>query len=74
MNKMNGEDKSETVTIGGKKIPLIQATSITTIKHKETGVIYKDDEEWKSLGIDPSLIKRDVLVEMPRLDLYGKTK
>ena len=39
MNKMNGEDKSETVTIGGKKIPLIQATSITTIKHRETGVM-----------------------------------
>ncbi len=46
----------------------------TTIKHKETGVVYKDDEEWKTLGIDPSFIKRDVLVEMPRLDLYGKTK
>ena len=45
-----------------------------TIKHKETGVIYKDDEEWKGLGIDPTNIQRDVLVKMPRLDLYGKTK
>lgn len=64
----------ETIKHNGKDIPVLNAKVTTTIKHKETGVIYKDDEEWKGLGIDPSLIKRDVLVEMPRLDLYGKTK
>ena len=64
----------DTVKHNGKDIPVLNAKVTTTIKHKETGVIYKDDEEWKTLGIDPSLIKRDVLVEMPRLDLYGKTK
>ena len=64
----------DTIKHNGKDIPLLNAKVTTTIKHKETGVIYKDDEEWKGLGIDPSLIKRDVLVEMPRLDLYGKTK
>ncbi len=64
----------ETIKHNGKDIPVLNARVTTTIKHKETGVIYKDDEEWKRLGIDPSLIKRDVLVEMPRLDLYGKTK
>jgi len=64
----------ETIKHNGKDIPVLNAKVTTTIKHKETGVIYKDDEEWKRLGIDPSLIKRDVLVEMPRLDLYGKTK
>ena len=64
----------DTIKHNGKDIPVLNARVTTTIKHKESGVIYKDDEEWKKLGIDPSLIKRDVLVEMPRLDLYGKTK
>jgi len=64
----------DTIKHNGKDIPVLNAKVTTTIKHKETGVIYKDEEEWKTLGIDPSLIKRDVLVEMPRLDLYGKTK
>jgi len=64
----------DTIKHNGKDIPVLNAKVTTTIKHKETGIIYKDDEEWKALGIDPSLIKRDVVVEMPRLDLYGKTK
>ena len=64
----------DTIKHNGKDIPVLNAKVTTTIKHKETGVLYKDDEEWKALGVEPSLIKRDVLVEMPRLDLYGKTK
>ena len=64
----------DTIKHNGKDIPVLNTKVTTTIKHKETGIIYKDDEEWKTLGIDPVLIKRDVLVEMPRLDLYGKTK
>ena len=64
----------DTIKHNGKDIPVLNAKVTTTIKHKETGVVYKDDEEWKNLGIDPSLIKRDVVVQMPRLDLYGKTK
>ena len=63
-----------TIKHNGKDIPVVEAKTKTIIKNKETGVIYKDDEEWKTLGIDPSLIKRDVLVEMPRLDLLAKTK
>ena len=64
----------ETIKHNGKDIPVKHADVKVTIKHKETGVIYKDDEEWKGLGIDPTKIQRDVLVEMPRLDLFGKTK
>ena len=64
----------DTIKHNGKDIPVLKAKVTTMIKHKETGVVYKDDEEWKALGIEPSLIKRDVVVEMPRLDLYGKTK
>ena len=64
----------DTIKHNGKDIPVLNTKVTTTIKHKETGVIYKDDEEWKGLGIDPTNIQRDVLVKMPRLDLYGKTK
>ena len=64
----------DTIKHNGKDIPVLNAKVTTTIKHKKTGVIYKDDEEWKTLGIDPTNIQRDVLVKMPRLDLYGKTK
>ncbi len=64
----------DTIKHNGKDIPVKYADVKVTIKHKETGVIYKDDEEWKGLGIDPSKIKRDVLVKMPRLDLFGETK
>ena len=74
MNKMNGHDKSETVTIGGKTVPVIRAVSITTIKHKKTGVIYKDETEWKNLGIDPKDIKIDTKITVPSLDLLAKTK
>ena len=72
--KINGEAKSETVTVGGKKIPIIQATSITTIKHKTTGVVYKDETEWKNLGIDPKDIQVDTKITIPSLDLLAKTK
>ena len=64
----------DTIKHNGKDIPIKYADVKVTIKHKETGVIYKDDEEWKGHGIDPSKIKRDVLVKMPRLDLFGETK
>tara|TARA_R110000824_G_scaffold126813_3_gene286460 strand:+ start:311 stop:508 length:198 start_codon:yes stop_codon:yes gene_type:complete len=62
------------IKVDGKDVPLINAKVTTTIKHKETGVVYKNDEEWKGLGIDPASIQRDVLVKLPRLDLFAKTK
>ena len=62
------------VKVNGKDVPLIKAKVTTTIKHKETGVVYKDEEEWKGLKVDPANIQRDVLVKLPRLDLFAKTK
>ena len=50
------------------------AETKTTIKNKKTGVIYKDHQEWKDQGIDIDDIQTDIVVKMPRLDLYGKTK
>jgi hypothetical protein len=53
----------------------IKPTKVTTtIKHKQTGEIYKTEEEWKAKGILGRGIRRDVHVLMPRLDLFGKTK
>ena len=46
----------------------------TTIKHKETGEIYKAEEDWKAKGIEEKDIRRDVHVLMPKLDLFSKTK
>ena len=62
------------IKVDGKDVPLIKAKVTTTIKHKETGATYKDEEEWKGLKIDPANIQRDVLVKLPRLDLFAKTK
>ena len=63
-----------TIKHNGKDIPVIDAKVITTIKNKKTGVIYKTDEEWKTLKIPVEDIQRDVLVKIPKLDLFAKTK
>jgi len=53
----------------------IKAAKVTTtIKHKQTGEIYKTEKEWKAKGIPEKDIRRDVHVLMPALDLFGKTK
>ena len=63
-----------TVKVNGKDIPVLQAEVKTIIKHKKTGKIYKDEEEWKTLKIPVEDIQRDVLVKIPKLDLFAKTK
>ena len=63
-----------TVKLNGKDIPVITAKAITTIKNKKTGAIYKTDDEWKTLQIPVEDIQRDVLVKIPKLDLFAKTK
>ena len=62
------------VKINGKDRPVVQAEVITTIKNKQTGAVYKTDEEWKALAIPAEDIQRDVLVKIPTLDLFAKTK
>ena len=65
----------KTTRINGEDVPVIDAIkTVTTISNKITGMKYATEEEWKGLGIDPSKIRRDVLVKMPRLDLFGETK
>ena len=62
------------VKVNGKDVPVITAKAITTIKNKKTGAIYKDEDEWKTLKIPVEDIQRDVLVKIPKLDLFAKTK
>jgi len=62
------------MTVNGKGVPVVTAKAITTIKNKKTGAVYKDEEEWKTLKIPVEDIQRDVLVKIPKLDLFAKTK
>ena len=62
------------VKVNGKDVPVVTAKAITTIKNKKTGAVYKDEEEWKTLKIPVEDIRRDVLVKIPKLDLFAKTK
>ena len=62
------------VKVNGKDIPVVNAKVITTIKNKKTGAVYKDEEEWKTLQIPVEDIQRDVLVKIPKLALFAKTK
>jgi hypothetical protein len=65
----------KTVNLDGKEIPLIEpAEVITTIKNKKTGEIYKNEEELKAANVASEDVQRDVLVKMPKLDLFSKTK
>ena len=62
------------VKVNGKDIPVVTAKAITTIKNKKTGAIYKTEDEWKTLKIPVEDIQRDVLVKIPKLALFAKTK
>ena len=62
------------VKINGKDVPVVQAKVTTTIKNKKTGVVYSTEEEWKALNIPAEDIQRDVMVKIPKLDLFAKTK
>ena len=62
------------VKINGKEVPLIYAKTKTIIKHKKTGEEYSSEEEWKAKGINVEDIQRNVIVEVPKLDLFAKTK
>jgi hypothetical protein len=65
----------KTINVDGKEVPLVEpAEVITTIKNKKTGEIYKDEEALKAANIPQEDVQRDVLIKMPKLDLFSKTK
>ena len=68
-------DNIKYLKINGQDVPLVEpAKVITTIKNKKTGEVYKDEEALKAANIPEEDVQRDVLVKMPSLDLFGKTK
>ena len=65
----------KTINVDGKEIPLVEPTEvIVTIKNKKTGEIYQNEEALKAANIPAEDVQKDVLVKMPSLDLFGKTK
>ena len=63
------------VKINGKDVPIIKATKVETIlKNKKTGETYTNEQEWKAKNIPENDIQRDVVVHVPGLDLFPKTK
>ena len=62
------------IKVNGKDVPVVKAKAVTTLSNLKTGVKYKDEEEWKALGIDPKQIRRNVKITVPSLDLFAKTK
>ena len=57
-----------------KKEYHIETETVTILKNKKTGYIYKDEEELKAANIDPNDISRDVVVKVTNkgLELFKK--
>jgi len=52
----------------------IETETVTIIKNKKTGYIYKDEEELKAANVDPNDISRDVVVRVTNkgLEMFQK--
>ena len=57
-----------------KKEYHIDTETVTIIKNKKTGYIYKDEEELKAANVDPQDISRDVVVRVTNkgLEVFKK--
>jgi hypothetical protein len=57
-----------------KKEYHIETETVTIIKNKKTGYIYKDEEELKAANVDPNDISRDVVVRVTNkgLEVFKK--
>jgi len=57
-----------------KKEYHIETETVTIIKNKKTGYIYKDEEELKAANVDPQDISRDVVVKVTNkgLEMFKK--
>jgi len=52
----------------------IETETVTIIKNKKTGYIYKNEEELKAANVDPQDISRDVVVKVTNkgLEMFKK--
>jgi hypothetical protein len=57
-----------------KKEYHIETETVTVIKNKKTGYIYKDEEELKAANVDPQDISKDVVVKVTNkgLEVFKK--
>ena len=57
-----------------KKEYHIDTETVTIIKNKKTGKVYKDEEELKAANVDPQDISRDVVVKVTNkgLEVFKK--
>jgi hypothetical protein len=57
-----------------KKEYHIDTETVTVIKNKKTGKVYKDEEELKAANVDPQDISRDVVVRVTNkgLEVFKK--
>ena len=57
-----------------KKKYHIDTETVTVIKNKKTGKVYKDEEELKAANVDPQDISRDVVVKVTNkgLEVFKK--
>ena len=57
-----------------KKEYHIETETVTVIKNKKTGYIYKDEEELKAANVDPQDISRDIVVKVTNkgLEVFKK--
>ena len=57
-----------------KKEYHIDTETVTIIKNKKTGYVYKDEEELKAANVDPQDISRDVVVRVTNkgLEVFKK--
>jgi hypothetical protein len=57
-----------------KKEYHIETETVTVIKNKKTGYIYKDEEELKAANVDSQDISRDVVVKVTNkgLEVFKK--
>jgi hypothetical protein len=53
---------------------IIETETVTIIKNKKTGQVYKDEEELKAANVDPQDISRDVVVRVTNkgLEMFQK--
>ena len=53
---------------------IIETETVTVIKNKKTGKVYKDEEELKSANVDPQDISRNVVVKVTNkgLEVFKK--
>jgi hypothetical protein len=57
-----------------QKVFNIDTETITVIKNRKTGKVYKDEEELKAANVDPQDISKDVVVRVTNkgLEVFKK--